>query len=451
MRLYLCMVMGGSICTLLYFIIDHLKYEFSLKWKSIFLKMNIIFYLLPVPLIANEIKQTLKNMLEKAGVVFPEKANMRIYHYNVLESMIVKNADDKIIYILGYQKWIPLIIVAFAAFLILLAGWGIASLKIKTEYKKGIVSDESDRYSDYLKSSRRKVKVAVSCNINSPVTLGTIRPIILLPLDRGEYINSEKGILRHEMNHILKMDGIFRFLIYVIIATEWYNPLVYWLYREYTAVSEMLCDEAATEDMSKEEKICYVKSILAAAEDPNSGKTMLMTLGTKRRLTRERMTRIMEKNNKKIWKKSMTAGIVAVCFLFSSIPALAYEKPISMTYGENIDISDENWTNTEYGIFVPAGEKNPHDREMTDFSQSDYVFVSKTGEVSFYEESGLSGQNQIQAVCVHNYVEGIYSEHDKYSDGSCRETQYNAKQCSKCKKLILGSEISTNTYDPCPH
>ena len=95
MKLYLCMVLGGSACTLLYIIFDYLlPYELSLQWKNIFLKINFIFYLLPVPLLLSQLKITLWPILEKARKK-NEQSYMFIHPNSVWESLIVSCEKQK--------------------------------------------------------------------------------------------------------------------------------------------------------------------------------------------------------------------------------------------------------------------------------------------------------------------------------------------------------------------
>ena len=74
--------------------------------------------------------------------------------------------------------------------------------------------------------------MGLSPNVDSPVTIGMVKPVILFPLDTKKYSASERGIICHELHHIINMDVLFRFLSFMIIAMEWYNPLVYYLFKE---------------------------------------------------------------------------------------------------------------------------------------------------------------------------------------------------------------------------
>lgn len=451
MRLYVYMVLGGSIYTLLYIFFNNiLPYELSLKWKNIFLRINIILYLLPYPWIAAEVKGVLKVLLEKTGVVFPRTSRGYIVYPNRMwESMIIKNSNNEILYITGYQKWFPAILAGCAVFGVLLAGWMIAFLIAGYIYKKDMINLDVNRYLKGSEDKKRRVRIGVSPNIDSPVTIGMVKPVILLPLDNEKYFASEKGIISHELHHITNMDGLFRFLTFMIIAMEWYNPLAYYLFKENIAVSEMLCDEAAVKSMSKEEKVDYIRCIIAAAEKPQNAKKVIMTLGTTKGLTKERTMKIMEKNRKKIWKKGIAISIMVGCFLLSSIPALAYKEPLGMEIMDADTIgewkgTDILWNDTEEQTEVSY-------IKLLDFGQNDYVFINEAGETFFDENIKLNGENQARVVCIHNYESGTSANHERNSDGSCTVMEYNAQRCSKCGYVKIGSEISRITYKVCPH
>ena len=451
MRLYVCMVLGGSTCTLLYIFFNSiLPCELSLKCKNFFLRINVILYLLPFPWIAAEVKGALKELLEKAGVVFPRTSRGYIVHSNRMwESMIIRDSNNEILYITGYQKWFPAILVGCAVFGVLLVGWMIAYLITGYRYKKDMVNLDADRYLKGSRDKKRRIRMGVSPNVDSPVTIGMMKPVILFPLDNEKYSASERGIISHELNHITNMDGLFRCLTVIIIAMEWYNPLTYYLFKENIAISEMLCDEAAVESMSKEEKLDYMRCIITAAERPQNAKKVIMTLGATKGLTKERMMRIMGKNEKKIWKRGLAAGIMILCFVFSSIPALAYKEPLGIEIMD-ADTLDE-WKGS-YILMNGMEEKTEASYiKSSDFSQSDYTFTSEAGEIFFDESIELYNENQVREACTHNYESGTSNKHDMNSDGSCTVIVYSAQRCSKCGYVKIGSRISTTTYDVCPH
>lgn len=69
MRLYVCMTACGSICTLMYILLNSaLPYELPLRWRKRLFRLNIIFYLLPVPWFAAELRTAIKTLLKLTAV-----------------------------------------------------------------------------------------------------------------------------------------------------------------------------------------------------------------------------------------------------------------------------------------------------------------------------------------------------------------------------------------------
>lgn len=455
MRLYILMIVGGSICTLLYLIFNKvLPWELSLKCRSIFLKINIIFYLLPLPLIVAEIKGKLEVWLEGMGVVIPVfRQEKRIIYSpnNFWENLIIMDENNKIKYITGYHKILPVVVTICALFCALLVGWMITYLIVCHNYRKDIIYMDSEGYIKKQKPGRKKIRIGVSLSISSPVTIGIIKPVILLPVNDERYAASE-GVIHHELKHIANKDGLFRFLTFVIVAMEWYNPLAYYLVRENMAVSEMLCDEAAVKDMSKEEMVNYMECIIAAVDKNQNEKLVAATLGTSKSLAEERMKRIMGKNSKKLWKKGIAVGSMASCFLISSIPALAYKEPSTW----HIDDGTTWDTTTQLGFiegenaFEVLREEWKCPDLNVDFSQGDQLFIDENGEVYPVKDIELNN-NQVKASCNHNYVAGVVNDHNLNSSGGCTITFYNAQRCTKCGTTKDIIEISSTTYKVCPH
>ncbi len=111
MRLYVHMMACGSICTLLYIFLKRaFPCELPLRCRKVFLRINALLYLLPVPWLAAQVKGWLKLFLEKAGMVFPERTLSNITDTtSVWESILVFDTDKKLLYITGYKNWLSVI------------------------------------------------------------------------------------------------------------------------------------------------------------------------------------------------------------------------------------------------------------------------------------------------------------------------------------------------------
>lgn len=83
----------------------------------------------------------------------------------------------------------------------------------------------------------------------SPVTVGWLRPRIVLPANETERWQSWSAqkldaVLIHERAHIQRHDPLIRMLALVNRAVFWFHPLAWWLARKLSDLAETACDAA---------------------------------------------------------------------------------------------------------------------------------------------------------------------------------------------------------------
>ena len=83
--------------------------------------------------------------------------------------------------------------------------------------------------------------------IGQPFVWGLFRGSIYLPAGFAEIENSShrRGILGHELSHILRFDAAVNFLQIITQAIFWFHPFVWWANKEIRAEREKCCDEIA--------------------------------------------------------------------------------------------------------------------------------------------------------------------------------------------------------------
>jgi beta-lactamase regulating signal transducer with metallopeptidase domain len=88
--------------------------------------------------------------------------------------------------------------------------------------------------------------LAESEAVTVPVTLGVLRPVILLPADWREWESDKlNAVLAHELSHIGRNDALTQRLSKLHRAIYWFSPLAWWLDRELARLAEEASDEAA--------------------------------------------------------------------------------------------------------------------------------------------------------------------------------------------------------------
>lgn len=89
-------------------------------------------------------------------------------------------------------------------------------------------------------------RLAQSEAVAVPVTLGILRPAILLPASWRDWQRDElAAVLTHEASHVARHDSVVQFLSLVHRAIFWFSPLSWWLHHHLADLAERASDEAA--------------------------------------------------------------------------------------------------------------------------------------------------------------------------------------------------------------
>lgn len=91
----------------------------------------------------------------------------------------------------------------------------------------------------------RKVNIWVSEWVNSPVTIGYLKPIILIPLAAINNLTPKQleAVILHELSHIHRYDYFINIIISGIKTILYFNPFIKLLVKEIEREREFSCDE----------------------------------------------------------------------------------------------------------------------------------------------------------------------------------------------------------------
>ncbi len=97
---------------------------------------------------------------------------------------------------------------------------------------------------------RRRFRVGCSRDIHSPMVLGWIRPVLLLParLLTGMDPATLEALLAHEVAHLKRHDVLFNWLQCAVEVLLFYHPAVWWISKRTRFERECCCDDAAVAD-----------------------------------------------------------------------------------------------------------------------------------------------------------------------------------------------------------
>jgi len=107
----------------------------------------------------------------------------------------------------------------------------------------------SERFTDLARASgvSSRVEMHVSALVNGPLTLGTLKPMVLVPAGflTGMPSDQVEAILLHELAHIRRQDFLIGLVQTVIRTTLYFNPAVIVISRWVDEDREQACDDFA--------------------------------------------------------------------------------------------------------------------------------------------------------------------------------------------------------------
>ena len=144
---------------------------------------------------------------------------------------------------LSYIGFVYCIVLAF-----LIIKTGFQFYQLTTLIKTSNFS-ESDKYTSFINSlpnysSSRKVKLGISSSIETPISLGWIEPIILLPIALVNQLSIKEieSIILHEWAHILRNDYLLNLMTSFVQLVLFFNPFTYLFNKEISLQREIACD-----------------------------------------------------------------------------------------------------------------------------------------------------------------------------------------------------------------
>lgn len=182
----------------------------------------------------------------------------------------------------------------------------------------------------------RRPRLVVSSTLPSPVTMGLLSPVIIMPGDfpaeRAYYV------FLHELTHVRRMDGFYKWLVEAAVCLHWFNPAVYVLQKEVSRACELSCDEEVIRRMDGRNKHLYGEILLTALRRrpmPVSA-DMGLPLSENAKWMKERLVSIME------FRKRSRPWSLAACIMSATIVSMAVLCGFAPLQRENGTVGAEN-------------------------------------------------------------------------------------------------------------
>jgi bla regulator protein blaR1 len=220
-------------------------------------------------------------------------------------------------------KW--LVLIWFAGFFIFLLRFSGSILYVYRLKNYQVYSVDEHWNTNLNRLSGRiglhqQVKLAESALARIPMTIGYLKPVILLPLGTLSGIPPQQidAILLHELSHIMRKDYLMNIIQSVIELLFFYHPVTWWLSGLIRQEREHICDDLAIS--VNQDHINYIKA-LTTMEEINSKSPLLASamMGSKKKL----LFRVKRLLNPVKLRKGLGEGIIAFILLIGLVSTLS--------------------------------------------------------------------------------------------------------------------------------
>ena len=110
----------------------------------------------------------------------------------------------------------------------------------------------------------RRVDVLLHEELPGPMTCGTLRPVIVLPVEaEGWEAEDLQRAMVHELEHVRRGDWVIQSMARAVCALYWFHPLVWTGWRRLTLEAERACDDAV---LGCSEATAYADQLVGLAE-----------------------------------------------------------------------------------------------------------------------------------------------------------------------------------------
>ena len=124
------------------------------------------------------------------------------------------------------------------------------------------------------------IRVCQSRAVATPLTVGVLRPCVLLPHTWTEWPAAKlRAVLAHEAAHVRRRDALVALAARLNRCLFWFHPFAWWLERQLAVTAEQACDEAAVRAVGQSGEYAEVLLEMAEGVRRNGGRLAWQGIG----------------------------------------------------------------------------------------------------------------------------------------------------------------------------
>lgn len=229
---------------------------------------------------------------------------------------------------------------------------------------------------------KKKIKFYLSSNVNVPLVIGYLKPVILFPISFSTQLDLQQveAILIHELSHVTRNDYLLNLIKTIIETLLFFNPFV-WLTSKFIRIErEHACDDLVVKHTGS--PLVYAKALLQLEllKDKQAPALSLAATGDNQHLY-QRIKRI---TNMKTNYTNAKQQLVILALALSTILSVAWMNPkkAKLTIAKDISTISVNPKEAKEITHIIKSDTDTVKKKKT--NKFKYTITDDNGNVRIY-------------------------------------------------------------------
>ena len=162
---------------------------------------------------------------------------------------------------------------------------------------------------------RATVHLFESVRVSTPVVIGFVKPVILLPVGLATGLTTKQieAILAHELAHVKRFDYVINLLQSLVEVVYFFHPALWWVSSRVRIEREHCCDDVAVQVCG--DKLAFARA-LAEVEAYRQAPALAMAFASRKGVMLQRVRRVLGVTEKPSRRMSPNALILLIMLVF---------------------------------------------------------------------------------------------------------------------------------------
>lgn len=281
--------------------------------------------------------------------------------------------------------------------------------------------------------------------IGSPFLLG--RNIYLSDRVASDETASQYAIY-HEYCHYKHGDALWAIVKYIVLALNWYNPLIWYAFILVEQDCELACDEEVLQHFGDERRIEYGKVLLSLLTDETVGQSNLTIStamkGRNKKNIKDRIINIKNKSKCSVVAVMLSVSIMLSVSGFSLVRYSIEESASESEFGVTVS-ADNSWDSFEKSASEPES-KTEETLESADV-EKEVDILTETTEPFETESEVISEETEVEEVTTESSAEEYETEYKEVIENSSEEYNDEAGETEDLStSMAMSDVIQVNNY-----